>query len=104
MIYRHMPLPREPSYRWLLPIPSVIVTIVLLACSNPVVPDHGIVCWDGSVCPSWTSCPPPGYATGHCDANIAPGPGDPNGRYARALDGGLGIDGESRHFRGDQSP
>jgi hypothetical protein len=92
--YRHMPPPPEPSRAWLIPIARLLFGIgtllcwVIAACNNPVVPDRGIVCWDGSVCPSWTSCPPPGYATGHCDANIAPGPGDPNGRYARALDGG----------------
>ncbi len=66
--------------------------ILLLACNDPVVKDPGILCFDGTRCPSWTSCPPPGYSTGHCDAVIDVGPGDPNGRYDRATDAGTFMD------------
>src|SRR5580693_6229720 len=94
MIYRHMPSPPEPSRAWLATLSSVVVATLLLACHDPVLPTNAntsTVCWNGSVCPNWTSCPPPGYPDNGCEASVPQGPGQPIS-FDRGLDGGTFMD------------
>jgi hypothetical protein len=63
-----------------------VVMAVAAACTpaetaeiNKIDPTNNVpdtVCWDGTKCPYWTSCPPEGYHR-VCDTVVDDGPGDP---------------------------